>query len=250
MPILNNVALTIQNCYKQILHALHGAEPASRTKLEITNEAGSLLYTMHRWRFLDNSLTTFSLVSGRDYIELPLDFAGILTEPQPVDTSVFAGCLEIVAPDELSVYKSNPTIISSNYYKGSVMFVPSTLTGAPPTPRLFVTPPPAADQLDAFQAQYKRQWFDLSEDVQQIAIPQYCRSLFLELLSAVALGKEEESGGTVDDRVTKLMQGGLFSMAKHQDALIQIKHGQMSNAPMQIAYPPGTYFTNNPAVLA
>ena len=95
------------------------------------------------------------------------------------------------------------------------------------TPRLEIWPTPSSNETGALTIFYRKGWSTRSSHSQQLRIPTYLDSFFLQICRAFARGIEEEDEGTLNQRLTEATSGPLFLSAIDRDGSIQPHYGAL-----------------------
>jgi hypothetical protein len=95
--------------------------------------------------------------------------------------------------------------------------------------RLEMWPTPSVSDDNRIMVYYRRGWQALESDNQLVAVPQWCESLYLQLVRAIARGYERESEADVDTRLMSIRQGASFKAAAERDKTDTAHIGSMRN---------------------
>jgi hypothetical protein len=96
------------------------------------------------------------------------------------------------------------------------------LTGiddGPVRARLELWPTPSQDDSDRLMVYYRRGWQACENDNALIPIPQWCETLYLALVRAIARGYERESEADIGQRIAAVEQSPLAKTAMERDKL-------------------------------
>lgn len=213
------MALTLEDAHDHISLVTGGVPAKSATRY--ANEAGELLVGLRRWGWLEGAAASLDEVSGQAWLTLPANFDGIIGDPVPYPSSLHS--FELVTPEQFEGIRQREIGVSFTTY-GTISNLDD---GGPPTPRIEIYPVPTADKAGAWSIRYRATWSRLDDDNTDLRIPQYCDSLFLDVLEAVALGREERDEGTVTQRLAGLHQWPSYMTAKKRDESQSLRHGRL-----------------------
>ena len=103
------------------------------------------------------------------------------------------------------------------------------------TPVLEIWPSPTVNETAAITIYYRAGWpFDLytlsnNPDAMGLRIPRYLEAFFIQIVRAFAQGYEDSDVSMLDQRLTGLLQGSLFSTAVIRDGSVQPHLGVIQN---------------------
>lgn len=191
--------------------------------LEILNVAGVILFSMNEWSFLQQVQVSVDMVSGQDYMALPVDCKSVrhIQHANGLVASVM-----LVTLGELLERRTQSLGGTRNFW-AAVEWAPNT--DGIPEARLGIWPTPSDDSAGIVEMYYDRAWVDIEDDVGYIPIPNHIKPLYVQILRAVARGYEEEDEGSLDVRLSGIRQGPVFLAAKRHDNRTQVEFGPLRN---------------------
>ena len=210
------MAITVQQCSRHIEHTLGGDADPLVPVIELVNAAGEFLVSMTGWRWLTEGTATLDLVAGQDYVALPADFKAIRAVTGTDSSRLSVDLVTLAEVLEWRTYASG----SGEVWKAALE-ASSPATGGAVTWRLAVAPSPVSASTAALTLYYERGWRTVSESQDQLSLPSYCETLYLEVLRAFARGREEEDVASLDQRLEALARGQILDAAKRADSTAQ-----------------------------
>ena len=115
------------------------------------------------------------------------------------------------------------TLVSTSWsYYAAVSYV-----GSPPTPILEIAPGSGDNATGAFRMFYRKRWLRLTADNSEIAVPEFCEALLLQIVRAFARGYVREDVSTLDERLLQIHLGPVFNAAKRSDTMLQPYGGML-----------------------
>lgn len=94
-----------------------------------------------------------------------------------------------------------------------------------PQARIDLSSNPTADLEDALTVYYRAGWTHTNEDDDFIAVPEWCETVYLQLVRAHARGYHREDMGSLSARVGEIMAGPHMKAAMEQDDRTQTDFG-------------------------
>ena len=159
---------------------------------------------------------------------LPSDFGSILSLHS---TNSLTNSVSLTSMEHLSTLRMSSVDLSGWDHYAAVNWgqVNTSVTslGQAPTPRLEVWPTPTAEDIDAFTLSYRADWVEVTSSSNVIAIPDFCEAVFIGIVRAMALGYEEDTTASTDQRLAELLMGPMMLAAKTRDARVQPQYGAL-----------------------
>jgi hypothetical protein len=176
------------------------------------------------------TITNFSATVKADSIVLPIDFGNIINI-QPTEGLVNSFNLTDVG--FINQLRTNEVAVGNFRYWGAVtrghnydhVGTESLGQGAW---RLEIYPTPTVVKYNALTMYYRAGWREITEDLAFIPIPDYCETLFRQLMRSFARGYEEDDVGSLHLRLMEIEKSPIFIHAKQRDGNIQNTLGQMA----------------------
>jgi len=165
--------------------------------------------------------TNIAFSMPNDQINLPSDFDFQELIAYSVPDSL-VGFAEPTSPQTLLDLRSYPGLGTTIGFFMLIHYVRTS--DAQPVPRAEVWPASTSTD-ESLVIWYRAGWKTPDTDEEVLAIPEWLNLLYIELFKAVVMGHEEPEGGSVDARVTAVLGGRLFQIAKQRDSLIQPPQG-------------------------
>ena len=114
-----------------------------------------------------------------------------------------------------------------------------------PRPRIELWPTPATNDANAVTIFYRAGWKTVEDLDENLNLPSWLESVYLQLLRAFARGYERESEASTSARVAEIIAGPLFLAAVNRDKVSQPDYGpMMGGAAETVNYRKGTQFWN------
>lgn len=212
-----------------ITHALGRAPSQSLSPLSIINDAGAAMCNMHPWGWLIRYTSSLGFVAGQTYVTLPGDFESFIAPPATTDGTGF----EFTDLDE--ILKAREATASGRPFLGALGNPSFTGAAAPGQRQLEIYPTPSLTEANVLAAYYRAGWLVADGDTQYLDVRPFMRPLFVEILTAVALGREERDTAGVDARMTALRGSSIFLDACNADGRAQPGFGPIRGGAMQVA---------------
>lgn len=199
--------------------------------LTLVNLAGQHTVNLASWRWLARPEYLATLTAAQPYVSLPSDFGELLTTP---DFPGLAMVLSMVSFQDLTAFRGGSISPGGNAYWGTIEYAIST---TPPTnlltPRIAIHPPPQTTQASVLRIFYRATWATVRDDTTNIAIPDFLRPLYFEVLRQFAEGYERPRLGTVSERLALVERGPLLAAAKRIDRAVQPTYGVSRGGAME-----------------
>lgn len=199
--------------------------PAEIEPVEIANEAGHWLYSFD-WNALSRPPATLSLVADQGWIDLPSDFGAMVGDKITTVTG-YGHALRLATMVQVRDARATTASGSALSYVGCVTHTAPGLAGPRSLARLEIGPVPSASAADVFLLSYKAGWVEVSDGSDHILVPSWMQSVFVSAATAFVGGREQESGGSVEDRLDRLVASSLFAAVRSRDLAIQPELGVM-----------------------
>lgn len=167
--------------------------------------------------------------SGR--VALPTDI-GEIAEGYPTLALGFAQSFELSDLAKVHMWRALFTGGASRAYIGAIVWGRSSAGGAP-VPRLEFAPEITEGRQSAFVLVYRSKWEQVATSTGEFDLPTFCEPVFHEALRRFARGTFEEDEGTVDQRISALVQGEMWMAATRQDAAMQPDYGRIEGGAVQ-----------------
>ncbi len=172
---------------------------------------------------LENSLAAGDLATGDiswridpGTIALPSDLRDILQISTTAFSSV-GGVTLVTLAQILELRKTNTAVTATTgHYYGAVVY-----SGTNPRPILEIYPSPSANSTGALRIFYRSRWSTLTTDIDKIEIPEFVYDLFIQVARAYAAGYVRNEQATLDQRLSMIQAGPIFSIAKRSDGMVQ-----------------------------
>lgn len=215
--------LTVADCIRHINASLGTKKLDKLTALDILNDAGEYLCTMHSWKWLERGSATLDFVAGQDYVDLPDDFRDVISV---VYSQSLSDRFEWV--DQERMERVRQGIEPDWQYIGLIENV-APATGGPAVPRLALSPTPGGNITAALTIRYAAGWSqvgrDADVDTTYLIVPEWCRSLMIRLcrIFAAALGEEDIAG--LEERLEAIESSKYLDRLKERDGAVQPELG-------------------------
>lgn len=156
------------------------------------------------------------------YVALPSDFLEVISirSASAVDSRV-----TLVSLEEINRLRTIGGATDSHIRAALVYPARDDATDSFGTPRLEIYPTPTASDTDPLVMTYKADWTELSSGTDKAAVPIYAELMLKEFVRAVALGREEEYGGTVAQRLDAVRATAAFQSLIRRDQQAQQRFG-------------------------
>lgn len=201
-----------------------GGSPESATVSMIINAAGNALYSMHEWEWLLRPTADLGTTADQAYIDLPSDFGRL----EAVLASSRLEVTSIVQPREMISWRRG------DHYtpRGYVIAISTANSSGSLQKRLELYPTPSQTDADALQIAYYAAWpaiDDATNGSTVLPIEPSCELIFLDVLSAVAKGIEEDDNGYASQRITAIKNTDAFRDAVAHDVNVNPIVGHVPN---------------------
>lgn len=206
-----------------VTHALGAAPATGITANSIVNDALLHLTTMREWNWRRGGPVLMDLVSGQNYVTLPLDFGGeeVVTYPGSVSRQMIR--MTLAELEQLRAFQNNAPGFTYYYAicSGNIDadYPENGLSAA--TLELF--PTPTADATDALSMIYRREVASLDNGTDVPQIPEWMDSAFGFLVRAFAYVYEDENA----DNAAQAQFDRMFPDLVKRDASFQRRLGVM-----------------------
>lgn len=226
----SSLTLTLSSSFSSYLHVAGAVFTATGGTGVTTGDYNIVSKTSDNAIVLASSLSSgggnlSGVVDGTlalPYVTLPSDFGEILSlrTSDSLDSRV---CL--VSPEEIARLRIAGGDTSQDVRAALVYPARDDATDAFGTPRLEVYPTPTASDTDAMVMSYRADWTELSIGTDKVAVPLYAEMMLKEFVRAVALGREEEYGGSVAQRLDAIQKTESFKSLIRRDQQAQRQFG-------------------------
>lgn len=211
-------------------------EIASKTSNDVIVLAASISSTAA-------NLTGVAGTISFNYAALPSDFAELVAYDATASTQSFS----LTTLQALLEMRASSVGFGQFAFLGAIEWAASASTaGGAPTPRLALFPTPTAFLLNALTIQYRAGWREVTDDQNQLSIPAWTETLYLQILRHFAKGYEEDDQGDLSMRLGIVTAGPLFTAAKRRDGLIQPSYGMLRGGALRTnsSYPINSFPLN------
>jgi hypothetical protein len=180
-------------------------------------------------------VTNFAANVKTDSIALPSDFGNII-DIQPTEGLV--NSFDLTDTSFINQLRTNEVAVGNFRYWGAITrghnydqdLETSTGQGAW---RLEIYPTPTVTKYNALTMFYRAGWRTVTEDSVFIPIPDYCETLFRQLMRAFARGYEEDDAASLHVRLMEIEKSPILMHAKQRDGNMQNTLGQMAGGAVQ-----------------
>lgn len=188
--------------------------------------------------FLDPALDTTYTLAGMTAkvkcsgVALPEDFAEVI-DIQP--TQGLVNSFQMVDPAFLNQLRTNEVAVGNFRMFGAIVRGESIRKmKGPGSYRLELYPTPEANERNKLTLFYRAGWKTLAgSENTYIPVPDYCESLYKQLVRTFAKGYEEDDVASLHMRLAELEQSPLLRHAKMRDGGMQNTLGQMAGGAVQ-----------------
>jgi hypothetical protein len=199
--------------------------PSEVEPVEIANEAGHWLYSFD-WNCLSRAPALLSIVAGQTWIDLPADF-GAMVGDKITTTTGYGHSLRLATMVQVRDARAVQPGGNALSYTGAIVHTGPTVAGPRSYARIELGPVPSNAASDVFLLTYKAGWVEVSDGSDHILVPSWMQSVYIAAATAFVGGREQESGGTVEDRLDRLAASSLFGAVRSRDLSIQTELGIM-----------------------
>lgn len=211
------MTLLLSRCEQVILHALgQSALPPEISTLELVNRAGAWICS-HPWKWLER-LSSVNTVGGQAYVNLPSDLRALVSAQIRNFTMV---------PTSLDDINDRRAVVTPSAYP-VIYAIADTLSAAGVfTKRMELFPTPS--DVQAIRLYYRAGWQtpENGSDASRIAVPEDWEGLYLEALTAYAMGVQERDIAGVSTRLEALRASDQYMRLVRQDGMSQSNYGPM-----------------------
>lgn len=177
-----------------------------------------------------HTVTDFAAKVKTDSIALPSDFGNIINI-QPTEGLV--NSFNLTDTGFINQLRTNEVAVGNFRYWGAITRGHNySHTGQESAGqgawRLEIYPTPTVTKYNALTMYYRAGWRTITEDMAFIPIPDYCETLFRQLMRSFARGYEEDDVGSLHLRLAEIEKSPIFLHAKQRDGNIQNTLGQMA----------------------
>lgn len=200
-------------------------------EIQVTAGSGTEGFYEIASRVSANAITLATSLSGSDQtdidfeiqpysVDLPDDLRDIIAI-QATETAT-----RQITLDTLTRVLEAREVTSTNdeHWYAAVSYV-----GTPPTPILEIGPGSGTSVTGAFRLFYRARWARLGGDATQVAVPEFCEALLVQIVRAFARGYVREDQGSLHQRLAEIQASMIFVAAKRSDGNIQPYHGRLRN---------------------
>ena len=175
-------------------------------------------------------LTNFAAKVKTDSIALPSDFGNIINI-QPTEGLV--NSFNLTDTGFINQLRTNEVAVGNFRYWGAITRGHNydsngTESAGQGAWRLEIYPTPTITKYNALTMYYRAGWRAITEDMAFIPIPDYCETLFRQLMRSFARGYEEDDVGSLHLRLVEIEKSPIFLHAKQRDGNMQNTLGQMA----------------------
>lgn len=196
-----------------------GVDPLIGGHMAMINRAGRVMSGMRNWAYL-RRIAELDLVAGEYDVDMPSDFVKLEAQES---SETIVGAVSLVGMQELLRLRANVASGSGNNYRGAIFAKDNAATnGGPPTYVLKLDRPVVTAQSNAFTIVYYTGWQSVSEDTNEIKIPEFMDELFLQVLRAYVQDYAFENMNgknyrSLDERMRGIYRGVIFEAACRDD---------------------------------
>lgn len=218
------MTLTVASVSEFVRRRLDG-EP-SVPMMVLCNQAGDYLVNARKWGWLVRKPATLRINSGVTRIALPEDFGRAIGEPKPVESTSFY--FRWGTPDKVAEERAygSPAV-----FTGYISWLPD-VDGAM-KPYIEISYAPTVSESETFMLAYHAAWKEACSDTDVIQIPTFMDALYLMVVMAFAQGYDEHDNGSLDARLSEIVNGPLFKSAAQRDGSMQPSIGMMQGGAVQ-----------------
>ncbi len=194
------MSMTVKQALETVRHFLSGAEAPEG--IQLVNDAGQYLHTLHTWRWASGQSYTLPVVAGQAEYVVPdnvRDVLKFLTGSRTYVDVCQVPWEELVRLEQHGAASPGWYTVALRYDAGST---PDDVEGTAlghPRPVLRVWPVPSTTE--DVQMLYRRGWTDVRRDDDVIGLPDWMHPLFDALLRAFAKGRHEDDAGALHKRL-------------------------------------------------
>jgi hypothetical protein len=181
-----------------------------------------------------------------DQIALPLDFSLQQITAYAIRDGL-VGAVDFTTPQGMLSLRAWGTIGSVVGFWALLRYVRG-YAGGRPVPRLELHPR-AGDANEALVIYYRGGWKDPDTDAEELGIPAELDGLYIEVFKCHVMGNEEPEKGSVDQRLSQLRGGVLWSDAVRWDAGVQTDFGYSQGCWMDGPFGPTSRFDVPPPLV-
>lgn len=191
--------------------------PAALPITEVANEAGEWLVSAYDWTWLTRPVTYLALVNGQEFCELPEDFSRYLSIASALNSP---WAIRIEGPTQVAAARARNLGREASFV-GCFTWGSPTTAGPKAVARLDIGPVPTQSVAQAFVLAYKGGWTTVNDASDHIVVPAHVTAIYVRAVSAFVGGYEQETKGTLEDRLDRLMASGLWQAAIDRDESVQ-----------------------------
>ena len=176
------------------------------------------------------TISNFYAEVKTDSIALPSDFGNIINI-QPTEGLV--NSFNLTDTGFINQLRTNEVAVGNFRYWGAITRGHNydnqgTESAGQGAWRLEIYPTPTITKYNALTMYYRAGWRAITEDMAFIPIPDYCETLFRQLMRSFARGYEEDDVGSLHLRLVEIEKSPIFLHAKQRDGNMQNTLGQMA----------------------
>lgn len=197
--------------------------PVEHSPVELANEVGEWFVSTHEWNFLTRPPVYLAVSNGQGYSELPADFTRHLAL---FSASASARSIRLEDPTAVGLARADGNTVAGSFV-GCITFGEPTTAGPRATARLELGPIPTYSEAQAFVLVYKGGWTTVDSVSDHIALPAFVTALYVRAYCEWIAGLEQASGGSIYDRLDRLVASSLWQAAVERDDTMQMDLGQV-----------------------
>lgn len=202
------------------------------SEVDIVNDAGEYLCTMHAWCWLERPEATIDFVADQDWAALPADLRDITNI---VYADSLTNSFRWVDASTLTLLRQRTIERLSWKYSGAIERI--STSGGISTPRLALYPTPSTALTAAMTIRYRAGWTqvgrDANLDTAETIIPNEFGALFKRMCRIFALAIEEEEEASLEERLELLEQSSFLDRYKEADGAMQPELGVLEGGAVQ-----------------
>ncbi len=168
-------------------------------------------------------------IAGRieaDTAELPSDFQELIAINA---TESLVNSINMVSYDQLLWLRTNQVQITNFNFYGAISHASAADGRGPQTPRLELWPSPQTADPSAFTMFYRAGWNSVTQDEQEISVPEWLEMLYVQFVRATARGLEEEETDEkgMQGYIQQVVASPLFAAMVQRDGMVQDTYGPL-----------------------
>lgn len=149
-------------------------------------------------------------------------------------TESLVNSLEMTTVDHLNSLRTNQIEVSSWNFWGAIVYGrPQGASLGRPVPRLELWPEIPGDDPNGLTIFWSERWTNVDADADQVPIPEFCDTAFIQLVRSFARGYDDEDEATLGQRLTEWRLADYTVMAMQADGEIQPDWGWQRGGAIQ-----------------